>query len=221
MAKKRVGVLLCGCGHRDGSEIHEATITLLALDLAGAEAVCMAPGGATALVRDHVTGAEVHEKREMLVESARIARGKIHYVAQVPATELDALIIPGGQGAALNLSDFLVLGAECKVLPEVQQLISHLVTVRKPIGAICIAPATLARALQQAGIAATLTAGNDIKVAEAIESMGHRHEECRPCDCVIDGKNRIVTTPAYMNANSIGEVWEGIRKLVNAVVEMA
>ncbi|MFA4874789.1 MAG: isoprenoid biosynthesis protein ElbB, partial [bacterium] len=119
--KKRIGVLLCGCGHRDGSEIHEATLTLLALDMAGAEAVCAAPAGNTLVVRNHLTGAEVHEQRDMLIESARIARGEIRNITQLTADGLDALIIPGGQGAALNLSNYLIEGRDCTVLPEVER----------------------------------------------------------------------------------------------------
>lgn len=220
MAKKRIGVLLCGCGHRDGSEIHEATLTLLALQQAGAESVCMAPHGMLSLVRDHVTGSEVKEKRLMLQESARIARGNIHFAAQIKEEEIHGLIIPGGQGAALNLSTFLVSGANCTVHPDVQRLVREMIKAYKPIGAICIAPATLARALQLEGISATLTAGTDAGVSEAIESMGHVHQPCDARDCVVDDKRRIVTTPAYMNAESIGDVWEGIRKLVAAVLEM-
>lgn len=220
MTKRRIGVLLCGCGHRDGSEIHEATLTLLALQQAGAEPVCMAPHGMLALVRDHVTGSEVKEKRLMLQESARIARGKIRFAAQVKEEEIHGLIIPGGQGAALNLSTFLISGANCAVQPDVQRLVREMIKAYKPIGAICIAPATLARALQLEGVSATLTVGNDPVVSEAIESMGHLHQSCDARDCIVDTKHRIVTTPAYMNAESIGDVWEGIRKLVDAVLRM-
>lgn len=219
--RKKIGVMLCGCGHRDGSEIHEATLTLLAIDLAGAEAVCMAPGGDVLVVRDHLGGAEVHEKRNMLLESARIARGDIRFASQLSAADIDALIIPGGQGAALNLSTFLIDGAECKVNVDVQRLVSEMTKAGKPIGAICIAPATLARALQKEGISARLTCGTDEEVSDSIGEMGHTHERCAATDCVIDEEHKIVTTPAYMNAKSIGEVWQGIEKLVNAVVKMA
>ncbi len=219
--KKRIGVMLCGCGHRDGSEIHEATLSLLAIDMAGAAAVCMAPAGTTLLVRNHLTGAEVHEKRDMIVESARIARGVIRYAAQVSVADIDALIIPGGQGAALNLSSFLVDGVDCKVDPDVQRLIANMAKAQKPIGAICIAPTTLARVLELEGISATITCGTDVDVAAAIEDMGHTHVNCLPTECVIDREHRIVTSPAYMNAKSIDEAWQGIKKLVDAVIEMA
>ena len=219
--KKRIGVVLCGCGHRDGSEIHEATLTLLAIDLAGAEAFCFAPAGDTRFVRDHVTGEEMAERRGMIRESARISRGKIEELAKASAADLDGLIIPGGQGAALNLSSYLVDGVNCTVDPELSRLIAEMTKADKPIGAICIAPATLARALKDAGVSATLTAGTDDAVARDLEAMGHRHERCAPTECVIDRKHRVVTTPAYMNAESIEEVWKGVGKLVDAVIEMA
>lgn len=220
MEKKRIGVVLCGCGHRDGSEVHEATLTLLAIDRAGAEAVCFAPEGNTTYVRDHLSGQDMSERRSMLVESARIARGCIADLRAASAASLDALVIPGGQGAAHNLSTFLAEGVNCSVLPEVVRIVGEMVKARKPIGAICIAPATLARALQEHGVSATMTCGTDAQVAKALTAMGHRHVECDATECAVDPERKIVTTPAYMNARSIGEVWQGIEKLVNAVLEM-
>lgn len=220
-AKKRVGVVLSGCGHRDGSEIHEATLTLLAIDRAGAEAVCFAPKGAQRFVRDHLTGADASEPRDILVESARIARGNIRDITEARVSDLAALIFPGGQGAGVNLSNFLLAGAQCQVCADVSRLIREMVAAKKPIGAICIAPATLARVLQDAGVKATITIGTDESVARQIEEMGHKHERCPATNCVVDKQNKIVTTPAYMNAKSIGEVWQGVEKLVNAVIGMA
>lgn len=219
-SRKRIGVLLCGSGHRDGSEIHEATLTLLAIDRAGAEAVCFSPRGPQRFVRDHLTGQEMAEKRDTLTESARIARGQVCDVAKMTAMDLDALIIPGGQGAALNLSGFLVDGVSCDVHPKVAHLVREMHAEKKPIGAICIAPATVARVLQEADVSATITLGTDAEMAARIEAMGHRHERCQADDCVVDREQKIVSTPAYMNAQSIGEVWQGIEKLVAAVLEM-
>ena len=218
--KKRIGVLLCGCGHRDGSEVHEATFTLLAIDRAGADAVCFAPAGPQRFVRDHLTGKEAGDKRDVLVEAARIARGQIRDVALARASDMEALIIPGGQGAALNLSTFLIDGLSGSVHPQVSRLIGEMVGAKKPVGAVCIAPATLGLVLKEIGIKATLTIGTDEKVASQIEEMGHRHEKCPATNCVVDRENLIVTTPAYMNAASIGEVWQGVEKLVAAVMEM-
>lgn len=219
-SKKRIGVLLCGSGHRDGSEIHEATLTLLAIDRAGGEAVCFAPRGPQRFVRNHLNGAEEGESRDMLVESARIARGSVRDVTEAKAPDLDALIIPGGAGAGTNLSNFLLAGTECQVCADVARLIKEMVGAKKPVGAICIAPATLARTLQDMGVRATITIGTDAEVAQKVEAMGHRHESCPPTACVVDREHRIVTTPAYMTARSIGEVAAGIEKLVGAIFEM-
>ncbi|PIU54817.1 MAG: isoprenoid biosynthesis protein ElbB, partial [Deltaproteobacteria bacterium CG07_land_8_20_14_0_80_38_7] len=161
-----------------------------------------------------------NESRNMIFESARISRGKMRELSTVKTSDIDALIIPGGQGAALNLSDFLFKGVNCQVEKETKRLILEMIKAKKPIGAICIAPATLAKALEKSGISAKLTIGNDKDVAAKIEQMGARHEVCSVSECVVDHENKIVTTPAYMMAKNVGEVWAGIEKLVKAVIEM-
>ena len=217
---KKIGVLLSGCGHRDGSEVHEATLALLAIDEAGCEAVCFSPRGPQATVRDHVTGDEMKEKRDMMVEAARIARGKISDIIAVRAKDMDALVIPGGTGAALNLSSYFSDGANCTVHPEAERLIGEMVDAKKPIGGICISPAMLAKVLQKKGINATLTLGDKGELLDSLKAMGQTPKECSAIDCVIDTKNKIVSTPAYINAKSIGDLHSGISKLVDAVVVM-
>lgn len=214
----KIGVLLSGCGFLDGAEIHEATLTLLALDQRGAKAICCAPNIPQADVVDHLTHKPVSEKRNVLHEAARIARGQIRDVAQVTAAELDALLIPGGFGAAKNLSDFASAGAECRVQPDVERLLGDLLAARKPIGAICIAPALLARVAGKRGIAARLTIGNDAGTAGAIAAMGCAHENCPVTEFTIDREHRIVSTPAYMLGPGPAPVYEGIRKTVDAVL---
>lgn len=219
--KKKIGVLLCGCGHRDGSEVHEATLTLLHIDRAGAEAFCFAPHIPQTAVRNHASGEEMGETRDVLVESARIARGKIHDIAAVSAADFDALIIPGGQGAAANLSTFLVDGPKaCAVNRDVERVIAEAVRAGKPIGAICIAPATLAKVLEHLGISATLTLGRSPEMLSKLEEMKQKPAACASDECVVDEKNRIVSTPAYIHAESIGEVYQGIGKLMHAVMRM-
>ncbi len=145
---KRIGVLLCGCGVKDGSEIHEAVLTLLAIDNAGAKALCMAPNGDQMHVVNHVTGQPVAgARRNMLEEAARIARGEIRDLASVKAGDLDALAIPGGFGAAKNLCTYAVDGVNCKVHPDVARLVREMRAAKKPICAICIAPVVLAKIL--------------------------------------------------------------------------
>lgn len=217
---KKIGVLLSGCGHRDGSEIHEATFALLAIDEAKCEAHCFSPQGPQATVRNHVTGEEVNEKRDMLVEAARIARGKIRDIIAVRASDIDALVIPGGTGAALNLSSYFAEGINCTVHAEAQRIIGEMLEAKKPIGGICIAPAMIAKVLQDKGINATLTLGSEGELLESLKGMGQTPKACAAIDCVIDAKHKIVSTPAYINAKSIGEVRMGISKLVDAIAAM-
>lgn len=217
---KRIGVLLCGCGHRDGSEIHEATLTLLAIDKLGCEEVCIAPDGPQRIVINHLNSEPRSEQRDIRIESARIARGKVRDAARTTVDDIDALIIPGGQGAALNLSTFTVDGVNCEVEKDTKRLILDMIRAKKPIGAICIAPVTLAKALEGSGTTPVMTVGNDKQVAQQLEQMGVKHESCAPTECVVDRANKIVTTPAYMNAKNIMEVWTGIEKLVKNVAEM-
>ena len=216
--RKKVGVLLSGCGVFDGAEIHEAVLTLLFLDRAGAEAICMAPDMEQMHVINHLTRQESAERRNVLVESARIARGNIVDVKTIKAEDLDALIIPGGFGAAKNLSDFTVKGPEATVVPEVAALLSAMVSAGKPVGAMCIAPATLTRAL--ASLHPNVTIGNDLDTAKAIESMGGKHTACTVEMVHLDNGNRLVTTPAYMLGPGIKDVAVGIENLVNRVMEM-
>lgn len=214
----KIGVLLSGCGVNDGSEIHEAVITLLTLDRAGAETVCMAPDVDQLDVVNHLTGEATGEKRNVLVESARIARGNIKDINKVQAADIDGLIIPGGFGAAKNLSNFAVKGKDAVVNEDVKRLLNDMVSAGKPVGAICIAPATLAKALERKNPEVTI--GNDIGTANAIEAMGGRHKECSVDMIHVDSNNKLVTTPAYMLGPGIKDVAVGIEKLVNKVLEL-
>jgi len=215
---KKVGVLLSGCGVFDGSEIHEAVLTLLALDRAAAEIVCMAPDMDQLHVINHLTQEQTKEKRNVLVESARIARGKIKNLKDVKASDLDALIMPGGMGAAKNLSTFAIQGSDAQVNPEVKRLLNEMVSAGKPVGAICIAPATLTKALSDKKPQVTI--GNDLNTAQAIEKMGGGHSNCSVDMIHVDENNNIVTTPAYMLGPGIKDIAVGIEKLVNKVVSM-
>lgn len=216
----KVGVILSGCGVYDGSEIHEAVITLLALDRAGAEAVCMAPDMQQAVV-NHLTGETVDGAvRNVLEESARIARGNISDIAKIKAADLDALILPGGFGAAKNLCDFAFKGADCEVHPEVARLVREIVAAKKPLAAVCIAPALISKVLGDDQLAHQLTIGNDAGTAEALTAMGSSHVDCPVREFVIDKQNKLVSSPAYMLAGNISEAAEGIEKTVNTILEM-
>lgn len=216
---KRVGVVLSGCGFRDGAEIHESVCTLLALDQAGAQVCCFAPNVEFDVV-DHLTGKPTGERRNALHEAARIARGKIEDVSKARAEDLDALVMPGGYGAAKVLSDFAAKGPGCEVLPQVARLIEAMHRAGKPIGAICIAPAVVARVLGPKGV--TLTIGHDAAgTGAALEAMGARHQVCDTDRSVLDKANRVASTPAYMHTDGIAKVWEGVKKAVDDVMRMA
>lgn len=219
MAKK-VGVILSGCGVNDGAEIHEAVLTMTALDRAGAEIICLAPDKDQADVIDHSTGKPSAEKRNVLKEAARIARGKIQDVARVTADQLDAVVLPGGFGAAKNLCTFAKDGADAKVDPGVAKLLKEMHAKKKPIGALCIAPAILAK-LFGPDYKVELTIGTDAGTAAALSKMGARHKNAKVSEVVVDAANRIVTTPCYMLATRISEVADGADKLVHKLLELS
>lgn len=219
MGKHKVGIILCGCGYIDGAEIQEAVLTMLAVDKAGAEMVIMAPDIPQKHVVNHLTGNEIPgESRNVLLESARIARGAIRPLKNAPLNELDALILPGGFGAAKNLCDFAFKGAEMSVLPEVEEAIKEVHSQGKPIGFLCIAPVIAARVLGDGKL--KLTIGNDPGTAKAVNDMGGVHVDCPTDECVIDREHKVVSTPAYMLGPNIAKVSAGIEKLVTAVIGM-
>lgn len=219
MAKK-IAVVLSGCGVYDGSEIHEAVLTLLALDRAGAEIVCAAPDVDQAHVVNHRTGDVASgEKRNVLIESARIARGKIVALRELHAADIDAAIFPGGFGAAKNLSTYAFKGAALTVEPEVERFVREVHAARKPLGFVCIAPVIAAKILGKEH--PTLTIGSDAQTASDLESCGAKHRDARVEDVVVDDARRVVTTAAYMLAGRISEAAAGIDKLVQAVLRMA
>ena len=214
---KKIGLILSGCGKLDGSEIHESVVTILALDRKEVEIVFMAPDVDFSVVNP-LTGENSQEQRNTLIESCRISRGDIKNIADVQASDIDALILPGGFGAAKNLCDFAEKGADATVHPHVERLILEMNDNSKPLGAICIAPVVTAKVLGHKKI--TVTIGNDMATASAIETMGCRHVECKVEDIVVDEKYKIVTTPAYMLGPSIKDIAKGIEKLVDKVVSM-
>jgi enhancing lycopene biosynthesis protein 2 len=220
MENKKIGVLLAGCGVKDGSEIHEATLTLYFLDKHGAEAVCMAPDKDQFDVVNHLTGETLKETRNTLVEAARIARGTISNVAEMKANQLDAIIIPGGFGAAKNLCTFAVEGPHCNVDDGAAALLGEMRRLNKPIGALCIAPSVIARLFGKE-CSPEITIGFDKGTALALEQMGAVHKECPVDGIIVDLKNKIVTTPCYMLGPGIKEIAAGIEKLVMKILELA
>jgi enhancing lycopene biosynthesis protein 2 len=218
--EKRVGVILAGSGYLDGSEIQEATLTLLFLDKRGAKVTAMAPDVRQMHVVDHVKGeAAGSEARNVLQEAARITRGAIVDVKTVKAEDLDALIIPGGYGAAKNLCTFATEGVNLQVNPDVERLVRDMAAAGKPLGFVCIAPVIAAKVLGAKKV--KLTIGNDPATAAALSALGAVHVDTPVEQIVVDEKNRVVSTPAYMLGPTIAPVAAGIERLVGAVLEMA
>ncbi len=212
---KKVAVILSGCGHKDGAEIREAVLSLLYLDKKGAAVECFAPSIPFNVI-NHINDSAAGT-RNVLEEAARIARGDIKDLSYLKPEQFDALILPGGYGAAKNLSDLAFKGAEAKVMPEYAAIVKNFNAAGKPIGAICISPAVLVAALGKGKV----TIGNDAGTAKAITALGGTHEERDTDDICIDTVNRIVSTPAYMYDDSISRVSDGIEKLVAKVLELA
>ncbi len=216
---KRVAIILSGCGVYDGSEIHETVLTMLAVEQNGAQYRCFAPNIAQYHVINHLTGeVSEHESRNVLVESARIARGDIEDITALNVDEFDALIVPGGFGAAKNLCDFAIKGEHCSVQPQVLTACKSFAKAKKPAGYMCIAPAMVALVY---GNDSQATIGTDQATATQLTAMGLEHLSCPVDDIIIDEKNKVISTPAYMLAGNISEAAKGITKLVTQVLTMA
>ena len=214
MRKKSIAVILSGCGNQDGSEIHEATLTLLAIQKNGADYQCYAPNIPQHHVLNHISGKEMNEQRNVLVESARIARGKIHDLADFQAASHDALVIPGGLGAAKNLSSYAFDGSDCTVNKDVQKAILSMFEQKKPIGALCIAPMILAQLLDRV----LLTIGQDPTAISNIEAMNTRHTTTIAGEIVVDKEHKIVTAPCYMLDSRVDQIYEETNRLINEVL---
>ncbi|MFC2115129.1 isoprenoid biosynthesis glyoxalase ElbB [Bacteroidota bacterium] len=213
---QKIAVILSGNGVFDGAEIHEATLTLYAIAKKGAAYEIFAPDIPQHHVINHLTGEEMAESRNVLVESARIARGKIRDLSEFSGHDFDALILPGGFGAAKNLSSFAFEGVDCKVNPDVENAIMEMVSQGKPIGALCISPVLLAKILGDV----ELTIGQDAGTAEAIQKMGATHTETSHGEVVVDKKYKVITTPCYMLDATIEQIGEGAENVVDAILKM-
>ncbi|MCA9280176.1 MAG: isoprenoid biosynthesis glyoxalase ElbB [Phycisphaeraceae bacterium] len=215
----RVAVVLSGCGFLDGAEIHESVLTLLALDLRGAAVRCFAPSKSFDVV-NHATQESSGETRDVLTEAARICRGKIEDITKAKASDFDAVVLPGGFGAAKNLCTFATEGPSCSVDPGVETFLTQAHASGCVLGFACIAPALCARVFGNL-LHPNVTIGNDAGTAQAVQAMGASHTNAPVTDIVVDEANRIVTTPAYMYDARISEVHKGIDAMVERVLQMA
>jgi enhancing lycopene biosynthesis protein 2 len=214
MNKKQIAVILSGCGHQDGAEIHEATFTLWAIHKHGADYRCFAPNIMQHHVLNHITGQEMNEQRNVLIESARIARGKVEDLALFDAATVDALVIPGGVGAAKNLCTYAFDGPQCTVNKDVEQAVKAMHQAGKPLGALCIAPVLLAKVLGDI----SLTIGQDEDTAAQIREMGATHAPTGIGEIAVDQENKIVSTPCYMLDSRVDQIADGADSLVQALL---
>ncbi|MDX8339729.1 isoprenoid biosynthesis glyoxalase ElbB [Draconibacterium sp. IB214405] len=214
---KNIAVVLAGNGVYDGAEIHEATLTLLAIAQQGAAYQCFAPDVDQAHVVNHISGEEMPETRNVMVEAARIARGNIKALSEYNAADYDAIIFPGGFGAAKNLCTFAFDGPDCKVNPDVEKAIKATVDAEKPVGALCISPAIIAKVLGDV----KLTIGQDKGTADALESLGATHVTTTHGEIVVDEKYKVITTPCYMLDATITQIADGASNVVAKILEMA
>lgn len=213
---KKFAVILSGSGVYDGSEIHEVVLTLLAIAKQNAKYVLFAPDMEQHHVVNHLNGEEMKEKRNVLVEAARIARGDIQDLTTFDSKEFDAVVFPGGFGVAKNLSDFAFKGAKCKVHSEVERVIKETYVAKKTIGALCISPAIIARVLKGVDV----TIGQDEATAKIIEEMGAKHINTLQTDVVVDKINKVITTPCYMLDANIVQIAEGADNMVKAMLDI-
>lgn len=218
MTKKRIAVILSGCGVFDGAEIHESVLSLLALEQQGAQYQCFAPDIPQHHVIDHLTGGEMDESRSVLVEAARIARGNIKALSEFNSQDFDAIMLPGGFGAAKNLSTLAFEGPDCSVNTDLTSAVNAMVDAGKPIGALCITPAVLARVFAGRGV--TLTIGSDPDTIGAIEAMGGQHQETTHGEVVVDEKLKLVTSPCYMLDASISQIADGANNTVRTLLSL-
>ncbi len=211
---KKIAVILSGCGVYDGAEIHEATLTLLAIQKAHSSYKCFAPNIKQHHVINHLTGEKTRQTRNVLEESARIARGNIKDISKLSVKNFDAIVFPGGFGVAKNLSNFAFKGSECEVLSSISEVILAFWKAKKPIGALCISPAIIAKVIPNA----LLTIGNDNTTKTNIEKMGSRHQNSTHGEVIIDNENKIVTSPCYMLDANIAQIEEGTKNLIEKLL---
>jgi enhancing lycopene biosynthesis protein 2 len=224
----KVAVLLAGAGVYDGSEIHESVFTLLALNQLGADVECLAPNRKQHHVVNHITGEEMQETRNVMIESARIARGAVIDIANAELEDYDALVIPGGFGAAKNLNQWALSGPDGEIFPEVKSLITSFIKAKKPICGLCMGPTVIAKALEGSEIHANLTVGSsqaaspyDIAgISQGMQSIGAKTVDKRINEIEIDSTNKIVTAPCYMMEASIAEVHDNIQQAIKATLDL-
>jgi enhancing lycopene biosynthesis protein 2 len=212
---KKFAIIIGGCGHKDGSEVHETTMTMLAIEKNGSTYEMFAPDREQYHVINHITGEEMAENRNMLIEAARIARGKIKSLDDFDVNNFDAVIFPGGFGVAKNFFNYAFKGVKATVDPQIEQVIKTVYAAQKPIGALCIAPVLLAKILEDI----TVTIGNDEKTAQDIVKLGSTNINTSSGEVISDKRNKIFSTPAYMLDATIADIADGADSLISTMLD--
>lgn len=225
---KKIGVLLSGNGVYDGSEIHESVFTLLSIAENGGQYVCVAPNMDQHHVVDHTTGNEMEQTRNVLTEAARIARGDISDLATISADDLDALVLPGGFGAAKNLTKWAFSGPDGEIHPEVKRIIAEMVIAKKPVVGLCMAPTVIAKAMENSGVEVRLTVGTDQEpspyeieaISQGMEKTGAVAEMKTKNEVLVDVQNKIISAPCYMMEASIVDVRSNTKQAIDELFKL-
>ncbi len=221
----KIGLLLSGCGVYDGAEIHETVLSMLAIQEIGGEVVCISVDKPQHHVINHLTGEEMPQERNMLVEAARIARGAITEISEIQPADIDALVIPGGFGSAKNFTSWAFDGPNGTILPEVKLLVVNMINVGKPIVALCVSPVVLAKALQDSGLHLKMTIGSSKEASPyeipsfegGLQATGVTTEEKTVREILIDVENKVITAPCYMMEASLLEIRNNIQQAIEAL----
>lgn len=225
----KIGILLSGCGVYDGAEIQESVLAMLAIKTNGADYQCISINKNQHHVINHLNGEELKEERNMMIESARIARGDVKEISEINPSNIDALVIPGGFGSAKNFTNWAFNGPDGEILPEVKLLIVNMINAGKPIAALCVSPVVVAKALEGSNIKSNLTLGNSVDNSPytisdfhaGVEKLGANSTEKSISDILIDDSNRIITAPCYMFDASIDEVNNNINQAIKALIALS
>jgi enhancing lycopene biosynthesis protein 2 len=223
-----IGVLLSGCGVYDGAEIQESILTLLAIEEIGATYTCISIDADQYHVVNHLTGEEMPEKRNMMVEAARIARGAVKEIKSIQPADIDALVIPGGFGSAKNFTTWAFDGPNGTIRDDVKLLLVNMINVGKPIVALCVSPVVLAKAFEGSSVKLNLTIGSsaedspyEIPMFEVgLQATGAKTEEKTIREILVDRENKVITAPCYMMEASVLEIRNNIKQAIEALKEL-
>lgn len=218
---KKCALILAGCGAKDGAEITESVSLMIAFDQAHFHVQAFAPNRSFHHVIDHAADQIVEsENRNMLVESARIARGNVLPLQELAEDDYDVICFAGGFGVAKNFCNFASEGKNAVLENDVKDILFRFIRAHKIVSALCISPILLALAAKELQLKdAKITLGDgSSEAAEIVQTWGITHEPKKVHEASIDKVNRFVTAPAYMDAQaSPKDIFASATSLVKGV----